>query len=332
MMANAQNAVVSAKDKETNAKDEVVATYYLPKTVYEIEVEAVNNKFKAGPYAADARRLFGTQAELQDRDAWEVASIRIKRLTEPDNSQQYKVFATYGTAGSLVSMTQDGILRGVNLPLGFDNGGIADNVVADVKIASAKEGNAFKTNFKFKDNDSVPDKTDAQFAYELINGLRSVKADVLQQNGDEVKDMDAYMNKVESEEGELYALFYGKTCREVVRKTFLFAPDKEMNNQEVCKFSARNGFNESGDNISISIKKRSATSKVTNMTGKTGFVYRVPAMADVEIRCEKNVVWKGAMEIPQLGRTECLPAGFFDKGDLKALFDTETGALKQIAK
>ena len=68
--AYSQNAVVSVKDRETNSKDEVVASYYLPKTVFEIEIEAVNKKFKAGPFASDAKRYFGTNAESQDKDAW----------------------------------------------------------------------------------------------------------------------------------------------------------------------------------------------------------------------------------------------------------------------
>lgn len=42
----AQSAVVSAKDKES-AKDEPVASYYLPKTVIEIEVETTHKVFKA---------------------------------------------------------------------------------------------------------------------------------------------------------------------------------------------------------------------------------------------------------------------------------------------
>ncbi|MCQ2208490.1 MAG: DUF4831 family protein [Paludibacteraceae bacterium] len=344
--ATAQNAVVSVKDKETNSKDEVVASYYLPKTVFEIEVEAVNNQFKAGPYAADAKRYFGTAADMQDRDSWEIKNIRIKPKAEPDPAQHYKVYAAFGSTGSLVSLTDKGILRGVNIPMTMAMGGGAEKNDMHNKF-SQDRGNGrghhngkafktqkseFKTNFKYKENDSVPEISNAQFAYDLINNLRMAKADMLQQNGDDVKDIKAFLNSIDNEEQELNELFYGKTNKVPQRMTFSFSPDKEGNNQEVCKFSARNGFGESSEAISISIKKKYATNKVSNTSGKTGYVYRVPALADVEIKQGKNTLWKGTLEIAQLGSTENLPAGFFEKNDLKALFDKETGALLQISK
>ncbi|MBO4332339.1 MAG: DUF4831 family protein [Paludibacteraceae bacterium] len=335
--AYSQNAVVSVKDRETNSKDEVVASYYLPKTVFEIEIEAVNKKFKAGPFANDAKRYFGTNAESQDKDAWEIKNVTIKKKTEPDPSQHYKVYASYGSAGSLVSLTNNNILRGVNIPVGFDNTVLSQNVKPQCAQSCQKKYEPadcacqFKTNFKYKENDSTPDVGNAKFAYDLINSLRMAKADLLQQN-DEVKDIDASVRNIDKEENSLYELFYGKTCVEETRMTFMFSPDKEGNNQEVCKFSSRNGFAESGDALTISIKKKGNTNRVSNASGKTGYVYRIPAMADVEVKQGKNTLWKGTFAIPQLGTTESLPAGFFDKNDLKALFDKETGALLQISK
>lgn len=346
--ATAQHAVVPAKDRETTSKEEVVATYYLPKSVFEIEVEAVNKKFKAGPFASDAKRLFGTNAETQDRDAWEITNIRIKQKTEPDPAQHYKVFAPYGSNGSLICLTENEILRGVNLGMDFDGkSGKEKPQTIDTQRKHRKEGrkkdarqdkvqkckeNAFKTNFKYKENDSIPEKGDAQFAYELINNLRMTRADMLQQNSDDVNDFSGVIKSIEREERDLYDLFYGKTCKESARKTFTFAPDREGNNQEICKFSVRNGFEETSEAISVSIKKKNSNSRVSNVSGKTGYVYRIPAMAEVEIKQGKTTVWKGTMEIPQLGITESLPVGFFDKNDLKALFDKETGALLQISK
>lgn len=340
-VATAQNAVVSVKDKETNSKDDVVASYYLPKTIFDIEVEAVNKSFKAGPYASDAKRYFGTNADLQDKDTWEIKSIRLKSHAEPDPAQHYKVYAAFGSNGSLVSLTEKGILRGVNLSLAMNNSKEAapsfnNHQKGERRHHMGKEAKnhntGFKTNFKYKENDSTPDVSDAKFAYDLINSLRMAKADLLQQNGEDVKDIKAYLNSIDQEEKALSELFYGKEVVEEKRMTFSFAPDKEGANQEVCKFSARNGFSESSESISITIKKKGSNSRVSNASGKTGYVYRVPATADVEIKHGKNTLWKGTVDIPQLGVTENLPTGFFDKNDLKALFDKETGALLQISK
>lgn len=342
-VATAQNAVVSVKEKDTNSKDEAVASYYLPKSVFEIEVEATNKKFKAGPYASDAKRFFGTYAENQDHNSWEIKNIRIKKRTEPDPSQHYKVYAPYGSTASLISLTDNEILRGVNLALGFDKQSNKKEEENTINIQGKKkkhhknkghqiDNSEFKTNFKYKENDSIPEKGNAQFAYDLINNLRMTKADLLQQNGDDVKDVNAFIENIDKEEKELYDLFYGKYCMENAHMTFTFSPDREGANQEICKFSARNGFEEVSESISISIKKKNTSSKVSNSTGKSGYIYRIPAMAEIEIKQGKNTLWKGSLEIPQLGNTESLPAGFFDKNDLKALFDKETGALLQISK
>lgn len=340
--ATSQNAVVSVKDKDSNSKDDAVASYFLPKSVLEIEVVAVNNKFKAGPYANEAKRYFGTSAEQQDKDAWEVKEIRIKQVAEPDPAQRYKVYATSGSTGSLVSLTEKEILLGVNLPLGFSAkqgqedrenfGNRRRGKGRHNNMPREMEDSGFRTNFKYKDNDSTAEVSNAEFAYNLINSLRSTRADLIQSDGSDAQNFDAYLKGIDKEEKELSALFFGKTTIETQRATFAFSPDKEGNNQEVCKFSSKNGFSESGEAITISIKKKSVNTKVNNTSGKTGYVYRVPAMADVEIKMGKTVFWKSTLEIPQLGTTESLPAGFFDKNDLKALFDKETGALLQISK
>ena len=204
--ATAQNMVVPAKEKEANAKEEVVASYYLPKTIFEIEVEATNKKFKAGPYSSDAKRFFGTYAESQDRNTWEITDIRIRKRTEPDPTQHYKVYAAYGSTGSLISLTENEILRGVNLSLGFDKNSCPREMNAPFppqgkcgkhhrKHKQETESEEFKTNFKYKENDSIPDKGNAQFAFDLINGLRMTKADLLQQNGDDVKDVNEFIHQ-----------------------------------------------------------------------------------------------------------------------------------------
>lgn len=336
--ANAQNAVVSAKSGD-GGKDEAVAVYYLPKTVLDVEVVAVNHQFKAGPYASDAKRLFGTAAEMQDRDNWEVKSVNIVRRAEPDQAQRYKVLAGFGTAGSLVSLTEKEILRGVNLPMGFGSSTCAAKPACEAACKGKgrkhreqdEENDGFKTNFKYKEGDSVAVKSDADFAFDLINGLRFTRAEMLQQNGDEVKDINAFLHKMEKEEADLNALFFGKTTDKVQKMTFSVSPDKE-GNLEVTKFGSRGGFGDGGDAITLTVKKKVSPTKVNGTGGKNGYVYRVPAMAEVEVKQGKASLWKGTLPVAQLGAVESLPAGFFDKGDLKALFDTETGALLQISK
>jgi len=77
------------------------------------------------------------------------------------------------------------------------------------------------------------------------------------------------------------------------------------------------------------LKKR-VTGDRQSASGK-GFVYRVPALTDVEITGNKVTFWTGVINISQLGRLTSLPAGFFDK-DVRAVFDSQSGALLQIGR
>lgn len=339
----AQSAVVSAKDKES-AKDEPVASYYLPKTVIEIEVETTHKVFKAGPYASDSKKYFGTYANMKDEESWEITEIKIKQRSEPDVNNHYKVYAQYGSSASMLSLTDNGILRGVNLPLNFfplkeeEKEKDFQSVYANTRKGKKKKGDDtfssdFISNFLYIENDSAPKMEAPQFAFNKINTLRTAYNDILTQNSDAINgDISPYLKGIEKQEYELAALFFGKKYKETVTKTFIFYPDKEATNQDLFRFSTKGGFDESGDDVTVTIKRRAFSTRISATSGKSGFIYRVPALADMEIKQGKNILWSGIVEISQLGNTESLPAGFFDKNDMKAVFDPKTGALIQISK
>ena len=110
-------AVVSAKRQGVGQRRTVAS---IPaQNLIEIEVETTHKVFKAGPYASDSKKYFGTYANMKDEESWEITEIKIKQRSEPDVNNHYKVYAQYGSSASMLSLTDNGILRGVNLPLNF---------------------------------------------------------------------------------------------------------------------------------------------------------------------------------------------------------------------
>jgi hypothetical protein len=207
---------------------------------------------------------------------------------------------------------------------------------------------AFVSNYRYKEvdepeqeaNDSVvvvkkkPELTDAEFVYEEINRLRKMKMDILLQDAEVLQDrgVSAYMEEIEKTEAELYALFDGKEASFMVRKTFVFYPDKE-GNIEVFRFSEREGFSDSGEPVLATVNRRySGIKQDAAENSKSGFVYRQPAVVSVEIKQGKKSFCSESMEVAQLGSLMKLPAGLFDKSDFKAEFDVETGALIKLSK
>ena len=66
-------------------------TYCLPETVLVLEVEAVRENFYAGPYAAYAEKYLGLTVSQEDKQAYQIKSIKMTPYVEPDNSSRYSV-------------------------------------------------------------------------------------------------------------------------------------------------------------------------------------------------------------------------------------------------
>ncbi len=329
----AQTAVLNVKEKGS-MKEEPVATYFLPRTVLEVEVEATKITRKSGPYSTDARKYLGAPADIrQDEEIWTITKIDVKQNSEPDAGNQYKVYATAKSNAGFLSLTETGILRGINLPFSFLPGekNNKDARRKKSKIKNKKSNiSPFVSNFIISE-DSAESESDAAAAFEQINSLREVRQDILLQHNDVLhgKAVKHYLREIDKRENELIALFNGKEQKETVKRTFIVYPDREMTNQEVFRFSEKQGFSDSGNPVTITLKKRLLDNKQSSSA--KGFVYRIPALTDVEITGNKVTFWTGVINISQLGKLAYLPAGFFDK-DVKAVFDPRSGALLQVGK
>jgi hypothetical protein len=344
---SAQSLVVSVKNREQQ-KEDAVAYYALPKNYVEVSVIAKKTVRKVGPFAGATRRLFGKDPKVSgDSELWSIENVTMVRKSEPDANQQYKVYAPFTSNACLVSLSSSGVIGGVNsasvvaLPEGKCMKRGCCSAVAEVEPA-------FVSNYRYKEvdepeqeaNDSVvvvkkkPELTDAEFVYEEINRLRKMKMDILLQDAEVLQDrgVSAYMEEIEKTEAELYALFDGKEASFMVRKTFVFYPDKE-GNIEVFRFSEREGFSDSGEPVLATVNRRySGIKQDAAENSKSGFVYRQPAVVSVEIKQGKKSFCSESMEVAQLGSLMKLPAGLFDKSDFKAEFDVETGALIKLSK
>ncbi|MDR1729440.1 MAG: DUF4831 family protein [Prevotellaceae bacterium] len=332
----AQTAVLNVKESGS-MKEEPVATYFLPRTVLEIEVVATKITRKAGPYSNDAGKYLGTSATIrQDEEIWTITKIDVKQNSEPDAGNQYKVYATAKSNAGFLSLTETGILRGINLPFSIFPEG-KNNMHAARRKPGEKtkksKNTPFISNFAIKE-DSLAKKPGAAAAFEQINDLREARQEILVQNNDVLhgEAVKLYLREINKRENELTALFNGKEQKETVKRTFTVYPDREVTNQEIFRFSEKQGFSDSGNPVSITLKKRLTGDKSTSSgKEKQGFVYRIPALTDVEIAGNKETFWTGIILISQLGKLTYFPAGFFDK-DVKALFDVQSGTLLQTGK
>lgn len=95
------------------------AMYYsLPRTVFDIEVVVDKKITKPGPFAAYAERFLGlTSVPTRESVEYSIVEIRVNTHPEKDPGQMYRIETEGKPFGARVSLTADGLIRGINLPV-----------------------------------------------------------------------------------------------------------------------------------------------------------------------------------------------------------------------
>ena len=93
MFAALATAVIfaTASFAQKNSDPEGYLTYSLPRTVLVLEVEAVQENFYAGPYAAYAEKYLGITVPQEDNQSFYLKSVKMTPYVEPDHSKRYSV-------------------------------------------------------------------------------------------------------------------------------------------------------------------------------------------------------------------------------------------------
>lgn len=85
-------------------------TYSLPSTVIALEVDAVQERFYAGPYAKYAEKYLGIKARQKDEASYQLTSIRMTPYVEADQSRRYSLDMTKGQLAGLLQLTSQGLV------------------------------------------------------------------------------------------------------------------------------------------------------------------------------------------------------------------------------
>jgi len=100
-----------------NVKD--YAMYYaLPRTVFDIEVIVDKKITKPGPFAAYAERFLGLSGvPTRESVDYSIVEVKVNTHAEKDPAQMYRIETDGKPVGARVSLTADGLIRGINLPI-----------------------------------------------------------------------------------------------------------------------------------------------------------------------------------------------------------------------
>jgi len=350
----ATNSSLSAKDDKKKPANEMTAVaggvvYALPRTVIHIEVEAEQAKLIHGPYNSFAQKYLGiNNAPKADEENWTITSVKMDSYGEPDPNA---VFKATGNISTLLSLSGDGVLLGINsevksaeekpvttvFPARLAN---ADDNWFDLSMHSflSEKDSTKRAGSTFK---SFEEKA-AEAASDILK-LRKRKAltlaakyDKLPPDGEAYKVMTAELDKII---GDYVSLFVGRSITRKFQLSFDVVPDGKSNKGLVAfRFSQSAGVlpesNVSGKPVMLEIEpgnelKQKIDAAATGDASTKGIYYRVPVVALVRLLNGGEVLAQARMTLAQFGTITTLPDGLLG-GEYSIEFHPATGAIKKI--
>lgn len=318
-----------------NGKDYGV-TYVLPKTEIEFVLQTTKHTYTPGEFSKYADRYLRlTNVSAETEEYWTLDKIQTRVAGVPDKDNVYFVKLKDKTVAPLMELTQDGIVRSINMPFS------GQQDIQDTKPATAPETRidprSFLTEEILMSNSSA--KMAELIAKEIYsireskNALLRGEADNMPKDGAQLKLM---LDNLNQQERAMTEMFSG-TIKEEPKTVIIRLTPKEMKNEVAFRFSKKLGVVANDDlagepyYVSITNLKTPDLSVVENKKKVEGIAYNVPGRAQVILTQNNKKLFDEELPITQFGTIEFLAPVLFNKNStVKVLFDTATGGLIKV--
>lgn len=319
-----------------NGKDYGV-TYVLPKTEIEFVLQTTKHTYTPGEFSKYADRYLRlNNVSAEPEVYWTLDKIQTRVAGVPDKDNVYFVKLKDKTVAPLMELTQDGIVRSINMPFS----GQQDN-------QSAKPATAAETSIdprSFLTEEILMTNSSAKMA-ELIakeiysireskNALLRGEADNMPKDGAQLKLM---LDNLNQQERAMTEMFSG-TIKDEPKTVIIRLTPKEIKNEVAFRFSKKLGVvakdDLAGDPYYISITNLNTpdlSNVAENKKKLEGVAYNVPGRAQVILTQNNKKLFDEELPITQFGTIEYLAPVLFNKSStVKVLFDTATGGLIKV--
>ena len=317
-------------------------TYMLPKTEIEIMLEITRHGYTPGPFCQYADRY------LQEKDVftraeehWTLDNIRMQAVGVPDKDRVYFVKLKDKTIAPLMELTEDGVVRSINLPFSGSRPRQPE-VPAEVPGNPLPDPNRFLTEEILLANSTAKK---AELVAKEIYYIRESRNDLLRGEADNTPtdgmQLKLMLDNLELQEQALTEMFTGHTTRktEIVRLTITPA---EMKDKVVFRFSHKLGLLDKDDLagepycLSIVDLQTPPLPAAEEDKGKKkdeleGVAYNMPGRARISLTQGNKTLLKTEMPVTQFGTVEYLAPVLFNKNSTTTvLFDTNTGGVLKV--
>ena len=242
---------------QTSSDPEGYVTYSLPSTTITLDVEAVQEKFFAGPYAAYAEKYLGIKARQKDETTCQLTQITMTPYIEADQSRRYSFNVAKGNvASSFLKLTSSGLVSFSDSGFGnetvwrfpikvdgdFSDKGVSSNLISEsATLYRSDRKDAVYNKVSVQQNVVVEKSLEKKAAEtaEMILNIRKQRLQIVTGDTDATysgEAMGAAVAELTRLEDEYMTLFVGYTLSQTQRMRFDVVPDAGRTNQMYVAF------------------------------------------------------------------------------------------------
>ena len=331
----------AATNAQTKAEDmQGYLTYTLPKTTIVLEVEAVQEKFYAGPYAKYAEKYLGIKPRQNDEVAFQLTQIKMTPYVEADQSRRYSFNVKKGSVdASFLKLSSQGLISFSDANFGdesiwrfptrtqgdFASKGVNSNLTSESTTLYRNEKKESAYNKVSVQQDMIVEKSPEKRAAEtadMILKIRQQRFQIVTGDTDATysgEAMGAAIAELTRLEQEYMTLFVGYSEYQTQVMRFEVMPDAERESQMYIAFRLSDSAglvpsdNLNGRPVVMEIVPQVfAEPEVAEVLDEKSVkpveaYYRIPAMCTVKLINSGDVIMQTRLPIYQLGRESSLP-------------------------
>ncbi len=331
---------VAASAQKKGADPQSYLTYSLPMTTVTLDVEAVQEKFYAGPYAKYAEKYLGIKPRQNDETTFQLTEIKMTPYVEADQSRRYSLNVKKGNIdATFLKLSSAGLISFADANFGdesiwrfptktqgdFSSKGVTSNLTSESTTLYRNEKKESAYNKVSVQQDMIVEKNPEKRAAETADMILKIRQQRLQiVTGDtdatySGEAMGAAIAELTRLEQEYMTLFVGYSEYQTQRMRFEVIPDASRESQMYIAFRlSDNGGLVAAENLSGRpvvmeiVPQEFAEPEVTAALDEKSAkpveaFYRIPANCTVKLIDSGNVIMQTRFPIYQLGRESSLP-------------------------
>lgn len=331
---------VAASAQKKGQDPEGFLTYSLPSTTITLEVEAVQEKFYAGPYAKYAEKYLGIKPRQKDETTFQLTQVKVTPYVEADQNCRYSVNVKKGRIdATFLKLSSEGLISFADANFGdesiwrfpvrtqgdFSANGVTSNLTSESTTLYRNDRKESAYSKVSVHQDMIvaksPEKKAAETA-DMILKLREKRYQIVTGDTDATysgEAMGAAIAELTRLEEEYMMLFIGYSEYQTQVKRFEVIPDPSRESQMYIAFRLSDtaglvaADNMSGRPVVMEIvpqefmQPQVTEEEVKAAARPVEAYFRIPAVCTVKLIDSGNVILQTRIPVYQLGQESSLP-------------------------